>query len=231
MVRQHHWKPTSHEEVQNRMRDFASGFTTEFRARVGASANTPIGKFVDEELTPKLMAHGVAYGDWVIASKRTPEAIKNLKKAEEELLPVYYQVVTMLTGIPMVTDADLGNLGFPPRPSGEKHPAPKSKDIVEYEVEVIAESTVAIHFRDKSGEHERGKPDGQHGVECRGAVRDGKSDLLHKDLTRLEFATKSPLVLEFDDADQGKHFYFSLRWENSRAEKGPWTPIAFFIIP
>jgi hypothetical protein len=46
-----------------------------------------------------------------------------------------------------------------------------------------------------------------------------------------ESATRTSLTLEFDEPDRGKTVYFCLRWENTRGQKGPWSPIQKAIIP
>jgi hypothetical protein len=50
-------------------------------------------------------------------------------------------------------------------------------------------------------------------------------------LTHSAFDTRSPLKLQFENDLRGKTLYFAMRWENTRGEKGPWSPIMSVIIP
>jgi hypothetical protein len=51
------------------------------------------------------------------------------------------------------------------------------------------------------------------------------------ELQRSWFSTKSPLVIEFDEADRGKIFYFCVRWESTAGKKGPWSEIFAIMVP
>jgi hypothetical protein len=44
-------------------------------------------------------------------------------------------------------------------------------------------------------------------------------------------ATRTPFTLEFSGHERGKTVYFALRWENTRGEKGHWSPIQNAIVP
>jgi hypothetical protein len=52
-----------------------------------------------------------------------------------------------------------------------------------------------------------------------------------KDLTRSEFATRSPLELTFEEDERGKKMYFAARWETGAMKKGKWSDIFSAIIP
>jgi hypothetical protein len=49
-------------------------------------------------------------------------------------------------------------------------------------------------------------------------------------LSHSTFDTKTPLFLEFDREDRGKRVYLAMRWENTRGEKGPFSPIVSAVI-
>jgi hypothetical protein len=52
-----------------------------------------------------------------------------------------------------------------------------------------------------------------------------------EDLRHSAFDTHTPLTLSFESDQRGKTLYFALRWENTRGEKGKYSPIASAIIP
>ena len=231
MARTHHWEPTSFEALNNKVIIFRESFTVDLRTRIGLASNTPLGKFVDDNLFPKIDLFNGYYGIWSNPAKRTLEDLANLRNAKEELLDVYHEVTKLLRNNPLVTDADLILLDLKPRSTGERRPSQKAERVVAYRVECPAPGRLEFHFYDESGEHRRGKPDGQHSVEVVGGVFAAPGRVEHKDLTMTLIHTKSPFHIDFDDADRGKCFYFSMRWLNTRAEKGPWSAIAYAIIP
>lgn len=88
---------------------------------------------------------------------------------------------------------------------------------------------VIVHFRDQ-GSLRRGKPEGIHGCELRRAFLDKPPESIDE-LTLSEFATATPFVFNFDESQRGKHLFMALRWETSRNEKEPWSPIYDIFVP
>jgi hypothetical protein len=91
---------------------------------------------------------------------------------------------------------------------------------------------VTIHYSDESAGEEtaRAKPPGQHGAEIRWAVLEVAPTVLD-DLSHSSFDTRSPFTLTFDENQRGQALYYCLCWENTRGEKGPYSPIEKAIIP
>jgi hypothetical protein len=89
---------------------------------------------------------------------------------------------------------------------------------------------LTLKFFDPSNATSKAKPPGQHGVELCYAILDQfPSDL--SALIHTDFDTNSPLVLQFKEHDRGKTIYFSVRWVNTRSQRGPWSPIDYTVIP
>ena len=89
-------------------------------------------------------------------------------------------------------------------------------------------AVIELRFRDSEASG-KGKPAGIHGAEVAWGTLD-TPPVNWKDLNRSSFATHSPLKITFENEDIGKTFYYALRWENNRGEKGPWTPIEKTVI-
>jgi hypothetical protein len=107
------------------------------------------------------------------------------------------------------------------------HPAPQTiPDIV---IETPLPRMVRIKFR-AVGAKRWAKPQYVHGLECLWVISE-KAPAKIEELLRSSFATRSPLELSFDEDERGKRLYFAVRWENSTVNKGPWSDIAFAIIP
>jgi hypothetical protein len=231
MARTHRWEPTSFEGLHDKVSIFREGFTTALRTRISFASETPLGKYIDDELFSRIDIYIDYYKVWSIPSKRTQEDLVNLRTAKNDLLPVYHEVSKLIRNNPLATDTDLSILGLKPRPTGEQHPSRKSERLVAYRVERPVPGRLEFYFFDETGEHRRGKPDGQQSAEMLGGIFPTQGKVEHKDLTVSLISTKSPFFIDFEDADRGKCFYFSMRWLNTRAEKGPWTHIAYAIIP
>ena len=86
-----------------------------------------------------------------------------------------------------------------------------------------------MSFFDSANEA-RAKPAGQHGAEILWAILDAPPAHLG-DLVHSAFDTHSPYTLSFDESERGKTVYFALCWENTRGEKGPYSPIESAIVP
>jgi hypothetical protein len=73
------------------------------------------------------------------------------------------------------------------------------------------------------------KPDKVHGYEIRYKVSHVRVEHW-SELDQSTFATRSPAMLQFDDYQLGQIVSFSMRYENTRGVKGPWSEIYYVII-
>ncbi|MDR2692356.1 MAG: hypothetical protein LBB73_08750, partial [Dysgonamonadaceae bacterium] len=89
---------------------------------------------------------------------------------------------------------------------------------------------LTFRFYEKEGDHKRAKPEGQHGAEIAWIISD-EAPAKWIELANSSFDTRSPFTLKFENDRRGKSVFFALRWENTRGEKGPWSPITQAIIP
>jgi hypothetical protein len=128
---------------------------------------------------------------------------------------------------PAVTDIDHEGLGIPIH-SKSRHPAP-----VEKTFPWTKASTALIRhlsFDYGSSETSKTKPAGQHGMELASVISDTKPANI-RELTHSHFDTHTPLVIEFEEEERGKTFWYAVRWENNNGEKGPWSEIMSVVIP
>ena len=126
-----------------------------------------------------------------------------------------------------MTDEDRLDMGLV-IPDHQPTPVPVPATTPEAKVYHPATAKIEIRFHDSESGN-KAKPAGVHGAEIAWGILDTEPTSW-KDLNRSSFATHSPLKLTFDIEDLGKTFYFALRWENNRGEKGDWTPIEKTII-
>jgi len=90
---------------------------------------------------------------------------------------------------------------------------------------------VEIGFR-VVGAKSKAKPEGVQGCEIRGInLRNPRYRLVAAYYKLFRYAFSSQNYFHRRGEDRGKHFYFALRWENKRGDKGAWSEIYSAIIP
>jgi hypothetical protein len=129
-----------------------------------------------------------------------------------------------------VTDEDREEAGVhnkkPRRPAV---PAPTTVPLLEPRAGTPRQ--VIVPYHDKGSVH-RGKPEDVHGIEVRWALLGLPPVHIEMELTNSAFDTRSPLILNFDEADRGKRIYMAGRWEIEREGiKGNFGDIESVIIP
>jgi hypothetical protein len=129
---------------------------------------------------------------------------------------------------PAVTDEDRANMGLPIHSTSRK-PVPVPTTYPESEVDSSVIRRLSIRFRDL-GKKTIAKPYGVHGAEIRWAILSETPSGVDK-LVNSAFDTHTPFTIEFKEEERGQSFYFCLRWENTRGDKGPWSEIANAKIP
>ncbi|MDR2065314.1 MAG: hypothetical protein LBP85_06375 [Prevotellaceae bacterium] len=227
------WLPKNHEALYNQATQTKNYLTnTAVRVRIGISATTPIGKWYDEEFVPKYNDFAAAFANWQNPAERTPTKTLKLAEAEEAFKETYRKLYTgVLRENPLVTDDDLNSMGLPLHSSGGRTPSPVPDSNPDADIDTSQIRRIKIHFYEDTGAHKKAKPAGVHGAEVRWQVFDTQQEVHIDDLINSSFDTNSPLTIDFNDSQRGKFFYFALRWENTRGEKGPFGPILNAIIP
>jgi hypothetical protein len=130
-----------------------------------------------------------------------------------------------------LTDEDHTALGVK-IPDKHRTPAPTPTGIIEFFMKMLAVARLGVVYRD-SGSPSKAKPPGVQGAEIRvGITEIGDPPITDPEkLPRSEFSTRTPYTLIFSAEDSGKRAYIAMRWENTRGEKGPWSPIQSAVIP
>jgi hypothetical protein len=130
---------------------------------------------------------------------------------------------------PPVTDQQRIEMGLHlPQPHT---PVPAPDTVPELIPDTGTRRRIAVHYRDEGSSH-RGKPDHAAGIEVRWAILDHAPVHIEAELIHSSFDTRSPLVLDFDEADRGKKVYMAGRWEIHREGiKGLFGAVADAVIP
>lgn len=227
----HDWLPSNHEALYNQANQTMDYLTAAANlVRMGFGAGTPQGEWLTDAFDVKFTAFIQAYTAWSNPAQRTTVKTATLVDAEEAFKPLYRQLYTgFLKESPLVTDADLVAMGLPEHSSSGHTPAPVPLTTPEAEIILPSPGVVEIHFRDAGSEHVA-KPKGVHGAEIAWEILDTSPENW-KQLTNSSFDTHTPFRLSFEGEERGKKLYFSLRWENTRGEKGPWSSILEAIVP
>jgi hypothetical protein len=161
----------------------------------------------------------------IVDTTRKNNAKKELETAMRDFINEYIRYNHI------VTDEDRRALGMK-IPDKRRTPVPIPTGIVEFFIRVLAIARLAVIYQD-SGAQNRAKPYGVQGAEIRvGITEIGDPPITDPEkLTRSEFSTRTPHTLTFSAEDSGKRAYIAMRWENTRGEKGPWSPIQSAVIP
>jgi hypothetical protein len=200
------------------------------RNRLGFVAGTPQGIWLDTEFTAAFNSYRAAYDAWFDPVTRTRDRTLGLKVAEKNFKAMFRKLYRgFLKNSPLVTDLDLLDMGLPIRPGGRKksHPAPET--FIASSVILIGPAVLDIAFHDRGGKS-AAKPHGVRGAEMASCFSDTPVTN-HEELTDMKFTTRTPFHLSFHDSRRGKTLYFSLRWQGTLGEKGPWNDIRNVIIP
>jgi hypothetical protein len=166
---------------------------------------------------------------------RTPMNIRGKNVAKKVLKThVRKPVGEYLIRNHLLTEEDLKMLGLPIHKK-TRTPVPPPTDTVELLLRQLTGHRVEVVFfpstQDPAArERHEAKPYGVRGVEIRWAILpeapESEDDLVHS-----EFDTRSPYTFQFKLPQAGKTLYVCARWENTTAQKGPWSPIQSAIIP
>jgi hypothetical protein len=224
------WFPASR-VVQNTLITKTTAFMADGNNRnnIGFASNTPSGIWYDTTYAPKLMRYNTVYQLWQNPVTSTKPVLDDLKDAESEFFSLYRVFYATVKASPLVTNAYLEDMGFPPRPSGGRSPHPVDKLFIDLNVMPMGNLIIKAAFENR----DTGSsviPEYLTGAVVYYLV----SDTPVTDQNSLAFsklATRSPLELTFEPAQRGKMVYLAARWQNRRGELGPWSEIVSCVIP
>jgi hypothetical protein len=202
----------------------------ENRTRTGFAPTTSMGKFYDKEAIPKFDRLDAAVNIWLNKDTRNKHITKEVENAEKDFVPAYRTIYAYLRGnIIDVTDDDLISMGLPTRPTGSNTPSPVETESPALEIDTSTSGQLTVHFYPKGKKRNAAKPDGQRGCEIRHGIL--KTQPVDPDeLPISDFDTNSPFIIKTKGENKGDFFYCSVRWENTRGEKGPWSAITMAVV-
>ena len=159
---------------------------------------------------------------------RTSVTVQEKKDARNALEKETRQAVREhLTYNHLLTDADRESLGLPiHKTTRDAAPVATTYPWVQVIVNLIRHLTFDFGGEETS----KAKPEGQHGMELAGHIG-GEKPANVRALKLSYFDTHTPLVIEFEEEDRGKTFWYAVRWENTTGQKGPWSDIMSALIP
>jgi hypothetical protein len=129
---------------------------------------------------------------------------------------------------PPMDDSDWIRLGLrPPDHIRTEHTV--VNELVEFELGLRGIREIVVNFWIKGADH-RAKPAGYDGAvlvwDTLAAPPERPTDLAEHTM-----ASRTPHILEFDEAERGKTVYIALCWQNERGIRGPWTEMQSAIVP
>jgi hypothetical protein len=228
------WMKKNHAELYAQLEQvtgYLNSAMGTIRTRMGFGSDTPQGEWYDTDFTTTYTTYCASYAIWNNEGARSRD-IKARFATDEKAMIDHFTVLykSMLKDNFLVTNEDLSSMDLPMRGGDKPHPSPVATVSPGVEIDLTVIRCVKVRFFDHDSEFKRGKPEGQHGVEIMWSVSD-KPLFEIKQLEHSSFDTNSPYVFEFDDDQRGQNLTMALRWENTRGQKGPWSPIFSTIIP
>ncbi|MDR1562647.1 MAG: hypothetical protein LBS54_06150 [Dysgonamonadaceae bacterium] len=159
---------------------------------------------------------------------RTSITIFDRQQARKEYESYIREIVKKyLINSDKLTGGQLIQMGLPIHKTTHT-PAPVEKNYPWLNVVLKTIRYLTVEFGES--ETSKAKPEGQHGIDFVYVVSDEKPTDISQ-LTEKDSDTNTPIEIPFSEKDRGKTVWFAARWQNTRNEKGPWSPIYFAIIP
>ncbi|MDR0385824.1 MAG: hypothetical protein LBH60_07080, partial [Prevotellaceae bacterium] len=180
------------------------------RTSIGFDSSTPNGVWYDTDYSPVLDVYNSTYRIWDDPATSSVVARDNLTDAEKEFFPMYREFYRIVKGSPLVTNGNLEEMGFPPRPDNSRTRHPVDKQFVDLNVKPLGNLVLNVMFIDRDS----GKsivPYYLNGVVIYYAVSDTPI-VNQKELTTSRLASRSPMELIFEPELRGKSVYLAGRW-------------------
>jgi hypothetical protein len=132
--------------------------------------------------------------------------------------------------VPPLTEADLLRLGL--KPDDHIHtpvPAPTGQATVETRYAGPAQLYVTFEHLKSTALN----PKSAYGYKLAFKVCDADRTPPEsgKELTETKFSRRKKILFTFEPENRGKKVYFSVRYENSKGEAGPWVPVTEAVVP
>jgi hypothetical protein len=163
-----------------------------------------------------------------LANAGSSDRVDREGKAEETVRAVRTFVNKYLRYNDAVTNADRESLGLtiPDRQLTASTPPRTAPDAT---VAMPGVACIKLTFRIAHSKS-RGRPPHTRGCEIRHAILSTRPTS-YDDLIHSTFVTHSPHTFTFAESQRGRTVYFSLRWESTRGEPGPWSAFVAAVVP
>lgn len=150
---------------------------------------------------------------------RTTTIVANKNAKRDQLITLLRSIYDDFPKSGLTTD-DKNTFGLKQKSTSKTlNPRPTTYPIGTVDVKNRLSHTIS--FTDEDGS--LGKPKGVRG--CQIWYKIGEPVTHFSELNYLVTDTASPYLHQFDVPDVGKMVHYWLRWENTRGETGPWSPV------
>ncbi|MDR2717430.1 MAG: hypothetical protein LBB89_05125 [Treponema sp.] len=129
---------------------------------------------------------------------------------------------------PPMEDPDYVRLGLRP-PDRVRTEHTVVNELVEFDLSLRGIREIVVNFWVKGTDH-RAKPAGYDGAVLVWDTLDAPPER-PTDLAEHTMASRTPHIIEFDEADRGKTVYIALCWQNERGIRGPWSETQTAVVP
>jgi hypothetical protein len=219
---------TEHErnlpQSEDALVDWGDNFTAQLEAE-GTSLDIPTQETaaVKSALTTFKDLHTKASGP-----ARNSIVTAEKKAAKEEFIRLVREMINFRFANPIITDAIRVQFGLHVKDhTYTPHGVPTTRP--DFTLADKDFRRLNVDFRDQ-GAVSKAKPYGVSGAVISWSVLDHPPSGI-EELTKAVLATRTPHVLEFEEAERGKTVYVILQWQNTKGDKGPPSEILWAIVP
>lgn len=159
------------------------------------------------------------YNGHITAQAAASGARQAKDTAREHLEAITRQFVRRVQTLRAVTDSVRAQLRITIPSERTSSTPPQTRPVASIDTGQRLRHT--INFVDETTPASRARPDGATGCEI--WVKVGEAPAGPSEVTYLGTDTRTPYMIEYDEADAGKKAHYMLRWINSKGETGPWS--------
>jgi hypothetical protein len=185
--------------------------------------------FINDTFMPLYLLWIAVYMRWLDKLQRTPTltAEKNalLKKSKK----VYSAGAKMIKANLQTTEEEFVSLEIPAGPGGSHQPKPVVQTHPQMDADTSEHSQITMQWREEGSKFPN-KPVGVNHVKVVWAKL-SEPPTSRTQLVNEFIDTDNPHILKFGEEETGGIIYYSACGVSNPGEEGPWSPIAFAVIP
>jgi hypothetical protein len=185
--------------------------------------------FINDDFMPLFALWVVVYPKWLDKQLRTPTLTAEKNRLFREGKRLYAIGSKMIKANRQTTEEEFVMLEIPYKTGGSHQPKPPATTHPQIDVDTSEHSHLTLWWREQGAKFPN-KPEGQNHIKivwAKLAVPPTSRD----QLTNEFIDTHNPHIIKFGEEETGELLFYSGCWVSNAGEEGPYSPIAFAVIP